>query len=385
MTLDRETGGNDAVEPFVIDVPGDVLVDLRRRLLATRWPDPEPVDDWSQGVPLAYLRDICQTWAQDYDWRAREARMNQVPQFRTEIDNLDIHFLHVRSPEPDAMPLLLTHGWPGSFVEFLDVVGPLSDPVAHGGDRRDAFHVVCPSLPGYGFSAKPTEPGWGIGRIAQAWTELMRRLGYSRYGAQGGDWGSAVTASIANVDPDHCLGIHLNMVPHAIVGREASTPDEQAALADIKRYQRWDAGYSTQQSSRPQTLGYGLTDSPSAQAAWIVEKFWAWSDCDGHPEHAFSREQMLDNVMIYWVTGTATSSARLYWESFHGMRLQPVTIPTGIAVFPKEIIKPIRRWAESTFPNIVHWTEQPRGGHFAAFEQPQLFVDDVRTFFRNVR
>ncbi len=378
-------GGTGVIEPFRIDVSGEVLADLRRRLLTTRWPDPEPVDDWSQGVPFAYLRDICQTWADDYDWRARERRMNQVPQFRTEIDNLAIHFLHVRSPEPEAMPLVLTHGWPGSFVEFLDVVGPLSDPVAYGGDARDAFHVVCPSLPGFGFSDKPTETGWNVDRIARAWMGLMERLGYSTYGAQGGDWGSAVTASMAHLDPDRCRDIHLNMVPHAIVGRDATTSEEETALADIKRYQRWDAGYPTQQGSRPQTLGYGLSDSPSARAAWIIEKFWAWSDCDNHPEHAFTREQLLDNVMVYWVTGTATSSARLYWESFHGMRLRPVTVPTGIAAFPKEIIKPVRRWAESTFPNIVHWTEQAKGGHFAAFEQPKLFVDDVRTFFRGIR
>jgi pimeloyl-ACP methyl ester carboxylesterase len=376
------------VEPFRIDVPDPDLADLRDRLARTRWPEAETVDDWSQGIPLAYVQDLCRYWATDYDWRARERYLNGFPQFRTTIDGLGIHFLHVRSPEPDALPLVLTHGWPGSVVEFHKVIGPLTDPVAHGGSAADAFHVVCPSLPGYGFSDRPSASGWKVPRIADAWAVLMARLGYDRYGAQGGDWGSSVTTSLGRQDAEHVAGIHLNMVialPDPSMGE--FTPREQAAIESFTHYQRQEAGYSTQQSTRPQTLGYGLVDSPAGQAAWIVEKFWAWTDCHGHPENVLTRDELLDNVMLYWIPGTGASSARLYWESFTDFdtKLAPVPVPTGVAIFPKEISRPSRRWAEPRFTDIRQWNELDKGGHFAAFEQPDAFVDEVRSFFRLVR
>ncbi len=376
------------VKPFRISVGNDVLADLKSRLQRTRWPEAELVDDWSQGAPLKWIKEVCQYWADGYDWRNREALLNRFAQFTTEIDGLDIHFLHVRSPHPEAMPLIITHGWPGSVVEFHKVVEPLTNPTAHGGDHGDAFHVVCPSLPGFGFSAKPTTIGWDVDHIASAWATLMDRLGYARYGAQGGDWGSAVTTSLGATDASHCAGIHVTL---AMAARPAvdgqPTPEEARALRGIKQYRDWDSGYSKQQSTRPQTLGYGLTDSPSGQAAWILEKFWAWTDCDGHPENIFGRDELLDNVMLYWVTGSAASSARLYWESFRPARgtAHTVTIPTGVAVFPKEIIPPVRKWMESSYTDIRHWSEMPKGGHFAAFEQPDLFVSDVRAYFRMLR
>jgi epoxide hydrolase len=378
-----------AIRPYRISVGDDVLDDLRARLRRTRWPDAEPVDDWSQGVPLKWIQNICGYWADEYDWRSREAHLNRFAQFSTEIDGLDIHFVHVRSPHPDALPLLITHGWPGSIVEFHKVIGPLTDPASHGGNAADAFHVVCPSLPGFGFSAKPTTTGWGVDRIASAWALLMDRLGYLRYGAQGGDWGSAITTALGAQDANHCAGIHITLAmgtrPNIVEGQ--ATPEEARALQGIKYYADWDSGYSKQQSTRPQTLGYGLTDSPSGQAAWVLEKFWAWTDCDGNPENILSRDELLDNVMLYWVPATAASSARLYWESFGPKRrtAHRVTVPTGVAVFPKEIIAPVRRWMEASYTNIRHWSEMPKGGHFAAFEQPDLFVRDVRAFFRTLR
>ena len=377
----------DGMHEFKIDVPDAELDDLRDRLRRTRWPERETVDDWSQGIPLAYVQELCAYWADDYDWRAREARLNSFAQVRTEIDGLGVHLLHVRSPHDDALPLVLTHGWPGSVVEFLDVIGPLTDPTAHGGVASDAFHVVCPSLPGYGFSDRPTTTGWDVERIGAAWAELMARLGYDRYGAQGGDWGAMVTTSVGQQDPDHVVGIHLNM-PVATPDPETFgelTEFEQRSLADLGVHREWGTGYSKQQSTRPQTLGYGLVDSPVAQCAWIVEKFWAWTDNDGHPEDALTRDQMLDNVMLYWLTRTGASSARLYWESFRTPRLGPVDVPTGCSIFPKEIIRMSRRWIEKRFTDVRYYHEVERGGHFAAFEQPQLFVDEVRAFFRLVR
>jgi pimeloyl-ACP methyl ester carboxylesterase len=376
-----------AIEPFQIRASDAQLDDLRRRLRATRWPERECVDDWSQGIPLAYVQDVCAYWAEKYDWRAREARLNRFPQFRTQIDGLGIHFLHVRSKHADALPLVISHGWPGSIVEFHKVIEPLTDPTAHGGDARDAFHVVCPSLPGYGFSDKPSRSGWRAERIAQAWAELMPRLGYSRYAAQGGDWGAFVTICIGIQDPEHCAGIHLNMpiaAPDPATMNDL-TEAEKSALAALQHYDRWDSGYSKQQSTRPQTLGYGLTDSPAGQAAWILEKFWAWTDCNGHPENVLTRDELLDNVMLYWLPATAASSARLYWESFGNPSMAEVNVPTGCSIFPKEIIRFSRRWAEKRFRNIVHWNDMPRGGHFAAFEQPELFVKEVRAALRHVR
>ena len=374
------------IRPFRIDVPDDDLADLRRRLSATRWPEAECVDDWSQGMPLAYARELATYWADGYDWRAREAALNRFDQFITEIDGLDIHFIHQRSPHADAFPLIITHGWPGSVAEFQKVIEPLTDPTAYGGRVEDAFHVVCPSLPGYGFSGKPATTGWGVGKVAEAWETLMVRLGYDRYGAQGGDWGAAVTTVIGQ-NRGHCEAIHTNM-PIALPpagGLENPTEEEQQALAALAHYRRWDSGYAKQQSTRPQTLGYGLVDSPVAQMAWIVEKFWSWMDCDGHPENVLSRDELLDNVMMYWVTRSGASSARMYWESLGSFRPGPrVDLPTGVASFPKEIGRSPRSWCEANY-RITRWTTMPRGGHFAAFEQPELFTEDLRAFFATVR
>ncbi len=381
------TGMSSDVRPFRIDVSDEQLTDLRDRLSRTRWPEAETVDDWSQGLPLSYLRELCTYWADEYDWRRAERRINAYPQFTTEIDGLDLHFLHVRSPQPDALALVITHGWPGSIVEFLKVIGPLTDPVAHGGDAADAFDVVCPSLPGYGFSGKPTGTGWGVERIAGAWAELMARLGYPRYGAQGGDWGSAVTAAVGQQDPGHLAGIHLNMpiVAPRSIDLEGLTEAEEVSLEERARFHQWETGYSNLQSTRPQTVGYGLVDSPAAQCAWIVEKFRAWTDCDGHPEHVLTRDELLDNVMLYWLPATGASSARLYWESFRRANTEPVAVPTGCSIFPKEVLRMSRRWVATRFTDIRYWNELDRGGHFAAFEQPELFVGELRDFFRLVR
>jgi epoxide hydrolase len=358
-------------------VPEAALDDLRARLRGTRWPEAETVGDWSQGVPLAYLRELCGYWAEGYDWRATEARLNALPQFRTEIDGLGIHLLHVRSSREDALPLVLTHGWPGSVVEFLSVVGPLSEPGA------DAFHVVCPSLPGYGFSDKPAEPGWGVERIAAAWAQLMARLGYDRYVAAGSDWGTSVSASLGRQDPAHVAGIHL--VPPLAAPFGEPTEDERVALADRESADA-DAGYSAVHATRPQTIGYGLVDSPVGLCAWIVEKLRAWSDRE------LTRDELLDVVMLYWLPGTGASSARLYWESIGMVRellttpgIDPVGVPTGCSIFPKENPRPSRRWAERRFSDIRYWNELPRGGHFAAYEEPALFVDELRAFVRVLR
>ena len=377
---------NTNVEPFRIAVPDEVLTDLRTRLAATRWPEAECVDDWSQGIPLAYTKELAAYWGTDYDWRTREAALNRFDQYTTEIDGLGIHFIHQRSPHADAFPLLITHGWPGSIVEFQKVIAPLTDPTAHGGRAEDAFHVVCPSLPGYGFSEKPSASGWNVERIAAAWETLMVRLGYDRYGAQGGDWGSAVTTQVGR-NVGHCAGIHTNFPTGSPTAEAKNNPtdEDRAAFAGLNHYRQWDNGYFKQQATRPQTLGYGLVDSPTAQLAWIVEKFWSWTDCDGHPEHALGRDEMLDNVTLYWVTATGASSARLYWESMAAFRSGGrVELPTGVASFPKEVGPIPRAWCEHNY-NITHWTAMPRGGHFAAFEQPDLFVEDVRKFFATVR
>lgn len=366
------------IRPFRIAIPQSDLDDLRERLSRTRWPDRECVRDWSQGIPLDYVRELAAYWADGYDWRAREERLNRFEQFVTEIDGLDIHFIHRRSPNPDALPLVMTHGWPGSVAEFSKVIEPLSED----------FHIVCPALPGYGFTGKPTSTGWTVERIATAWDTLMKRLGYQRYGAQGGDWGAMVTSQIGRNGGSHlsgCIGIHLNMPIAAPTGPlDNPTPAELAALEAFSYYEKWDSGYSKQQSTRPQTLGYGLADSPVGQLAWIVEKFWAWTDCDGHPENALSKDEMLDDVMLYWLTNSGASSARLYWESFGKLTRGKVEVPTGVAAFPKEIMKAPRNWCEARY-NITHWTDMPRGGHFAAYEQPELFTEDVRAFFCTVR
>jgi len=375
-----------AVTPFRLAVPDADLDDLRERLERTRWPEPETVDDWSQGPPLAHVQELCAYWAQEYDWRVVEARLNGLGQFRTEIDGLGIHFLHVRSPHMGAQPIVLTHGWPGSVIEFLDTIDRLVDPP----DPADAFHVVCPSLPGYGFSDRPTGPGWTVQRVAAAWAELMARLGYACYGAAGSDWGTTVSTWIGKLDPEHVVGIHL--VPPLAAPDPATFDDltdaEQAALADLERGQRDGDGYSMQQSTRPQTIGYGLVDSPALLAAWIGEKVHAWSD----PASEIPRDRLLDNLMLYWLPGTGASAARLYWESFRevqqtfaGETTDVVTVPVGCSIFPRENPRPSQRWAQRRFPDIRWWNEPPRGGHFAALEQPDLFADELRGFFRLVR
>ncbi len=373
------------IKPFVVDIPQQQLDELRLRLSLTRYPERETVADWSQGVPLDYLRELADYWQDGYDLRRLETRLNALPQYLATCDDLDIHFIHVRSPSPHARPLVLTHGWPGSVVEFLKVIGPLSDPAAHGGNPADAFHVVCPSLPGYGFSDKPAATGWDVVKIASTWSRLMAALGYPRYFAQGGDWGCAVTSSIAQQDPG-CLGIHLNMAtvrPNQDQLGELTTTEHQA-MVDMKYYQDWDSGYAKLQATRPQTLGYGLVDSPVGQLAWIVEKFWAWTDCNGHPENALTKEEMLDNVMMYWLNAAAASSARLYWQSFASFIVGEVDTPTGFTVFPKEIFRSSRRWCANTYKNIHYWNEAEKGGHFAAFEQPEIFVAEVRDCFRSL-
>lgn len=375
------------IQPFQIEVPEQQLVDLRQRLALTRLPEKETPDDWSQGVPLSYMQEVLQYWQNDYDWRRCEARINEFPQFITSIDGLDIHFLHVRSAVEDAQPLVLTHGWPGSVLEFLKVIGPLTDPAAHGGSADDAFHVVCPTLPGFGFSGKPTATGWGVSKIAGAWAQLMQRLGYDRYVAQGGDWGSAVTCAMPAADPEHLQAIHINM---PIVSPDPDTmsdltDQEKDALAALQHYDQWDSGYSKQQSTRPQTIGYALVDSPVGQAAWILEKFWAWMDCQGHPENVLNRDELLDNVMLYWLTTAGASSARIYWESFNSGSMDPISVPAGISQFPKDIFRTSKRWAEKRFSNLIYWNALDSGGHFAAMEQPQQFVEEVRNCFQLIR
>lgn len=370
--------------PFRIYATNAELNDLAARLRTTRWPDRETVPGWEQGTPTEYLEDICRYWAEDYDWRAREAMLNRLDQYRAGVDGVGLHFVHVRSPHPDAMPLLLSHGWPGSIVEFAKVIPMLTDPVSHGGTADDAFHVVAPSLPGFGFSDKPMAAGTGIGRIAELFDRLMQGLGYGAYVAQGGDWGSAITTMIGAQDRGACLAIHVNMPIARPTATDLKDPDPaaQAGASALSAYQQVDSGYSKQQSTRPQSVSYGLSDSPAGQAGWILEKFWRWTDCDGHPENVLTRDELLDNIMMYWLPNTAASSARLYWESFgKPMEGLPVQLPTGCSLFPKEIFRPARSWAERTYANILYWQEMDRGGHFAAFEQPDLFVGELRRYF----
>jgi pimeloyl-ACP methyl ester carboxylesterase len=377
----------DAIEPLRIRVDDSVLEYLRARLAQTRFPDQIGGTGWEYGIPVDYLRDLVEYWRDTYDWRAQEARLRTLEHFRTEIDGQSIHFVHARSAHADAFPLLLTHGWPGSVVEFLDVVPRLTRPEAHGSTGADAFDVVAPSLPGYGFSEPTRTRGWDVARVARAFVELMRRLGYSRYGAQGGDWGAQVATRIGALDPEHCAAIHLNMpIGNRPEDPVALTEQDQADLAAIARFGREESGYANEQATKPQTLGVALNDSPAGLLAWIVEKFRAWSDCDGHPEHAFTRDQLITNVMVYWVTQTITSSARLYWEHQHAGEGVPayVGVPTGVARYPKEVLRFPRPWVELRY-NVTYWADMPRGGHFAAMEQPALFVEDLRRFFRTVR
>jgi epoxide hydrolase len=382
------TGSSADIVPFRIDFPETAVTDLRDRLRRTRWPEPETVDDWSQGTPLAYVRELCRYWWEEYDWRAAEARLNRFPQFTTAIDGLGIHFIHVRSSHADAVPLLMTHGWPGSVTEFQKVIGPLADPVAYGGSAADAFHVVCPSLPGFGYSGKPVRTGWGAERTADACDERMSRLGYQRYGAQGGDWGARLAMTLGRRCPEHLTGIHLNMVPFPEPSSTGDlTAEEQAALDALTRHRAQGSAYAAVQATRPQSIGYGLTDSPAALAAWITEKFQAWSDCGGDPSTVFTSDELLDNIMMYWMPATGASAARLYWESFASLTAdtRPVPVPAGCSVFPADIYRPSRRLAQPWFPDLRYWNELGKGGHFAAVEQPATFVSEVRAAFRYFR
>jgi pimeloyl-ACP methyl ester carboxylesterase len=377
------------IRPFRIEIPEAELDDLRERLARTRWPAELPGVGWSRGVPLGYLQGLIDYWGTTYDWRVHEARLNQFPQFTTTIDGQNIHFLHVRSPEPNALPLILTHGWPGSIVEFIGIIEPLTNPGAHGGDPADAFHLVAPSLPGFGFSGPLHEPGWDTRRVARAWAELMGRLGYQRYGAQGGDTGAIVSPQLGRIDSEHVVGVHANGLTVFPSGDPVELADltdrEQARLARLQQRGQEGAAYAMLQSTRPQTLAYGLADSPAGQLAWIVEKFKEWTDPAAElPENAVDRDQMLTNMMLYWLTNTGGSSAQMYYEgrSSWGHPEERSSVPTGVAVFPDDFS--IRRLVEREH-TIVHWSEFDRGGHFAAMEQPDLLVGDIRDFFRRFR
>jgi pimeloyl-ACP methyl ester carboxylesterase len=380
------------VEPFRIAVPDAVLADLRERLGRTRFPDEIPGSGWGYGTELAYMRQLVPYWRDRYDWRAAEARLNAFPQFRAQVGGLGIHFIHQRGVGPKPFPLVITHGWPGSVAEFQKILGPLTDPARHGGDAADAFDVVAPSMPGYGFSDHPREPGMEPGRIASLWAELMRGLGYARFGAQGGDWGAMVTTYLGAEHADVTAGIHLNMVvafpPDGPDAFANVTAEEMGDLAGLDEFLKKETGYQQIQGTKPQTLGYALNDSPAGLAAWIVEKFRAWSDCDGEVERRFTKDELLTNVMLYWATETATSSARLYCETMRAGRFPPrdvkVAVPTGCAIFPREIVRPPRAWAERVF-DVRRWTRFPAGGHFAAMEEPQALVEDIRAFFRSLR
>ncbi|MEK4274532.1 epoxide hydrolase family protein [Paenibacillus sp. FSL R7-0026] len=379
----------EQIQSFRVSVPQADLDDLKNRLERTRWPDELPGVGWDYGVPLNYVKELVNYWSKNYDWRKHEARLNEFPQFITTIDGENIHFLHVRSPEPNALPLLMIHGWPGSIVEFLNIIDPLTNPRFYGGNPEDAFHLVVPSIPGYGFSGPTQQSGMNIQRIAQMFIVLMERLGYQRYGVQGGDWGSFISQQIGLLNPDHIIGMHLNMLttfpPEDFKEVESLTKEEKERLEKLKHYDLELSGYMKIQATRPQTLAYALTDSPVGQLAWIVEKFKEWTDSTNLPEDAIDRDDIITNVMHYWLTGTAGSSARLYYETL--FKYDPSveneeisTVPTGVAVFQKDTMLPIRRFAERDH-KIIHWSEFKRGGHFAALEQPVLLMNDIKKFF----
>ena len=379
-------------EPFTIAIPDAALADLRNRLDQARWPAGEiPDSDWDYGANMAYIKQLVEYWRTEYDWRAQEHRMNQWPHFMLTIEGQRIHFLHIKGKGPKPLPLIVSHGWPGSFYEFMEAIGPLSDPAAHGGDPADAFDLVVPSLPGYGFSAPTQQRQVNTSRIADWFATLMTdALGYTQYGAQGGDWGALVTSRLGFAYPQNLVGIHLNMVgvaPHP-ANRQDLSAAEQAWIKEMGTWQRDETGYQGIQGTKPQTLAFGLNDSPVGLCAWIVEKFRTWSDCDGDPERSYSKDQLLTNVMIYWLTQTIHSSTRLYYEErHHPWRLgkeEKISVPTGFAAFPRELARPPREWAERAY-NVTHWTEMPAGGHFAAMEKPALLVEDIRAFFRKLR
>ena len=389
------------IRPFHFEIPQERLDDLRRRIAATRWPTKELVEDRSQGVQLATLQELARYWTTDYDWRKAEAKLNALPQFTTEIDGVEIHFIHVKSGHENALPLVMTHGWPGSVIELLEAIGPLTDPTAHGGDAEDAFDLVLPSLPGYGFSAEPTELGWNVGRIAQAWAELMNRLGYTRYVAQGGDVGAAVTDAMGRQAPEGLLGIHMNLLVTTLAGgpMPSESEEERAALDQINTFRTSGFGYFLEQATRPQTIGYALLDSPASLAAWMLDHdtdaYYKISSAfvDGEPSGNLTRDHILDNITLYWLTGTGASAARSYWENGQaqaaalaaGQAPPEVSLPVGFTQFPGEIFRAPRTWVEAGYPNVTYFNEADRGGHFAAWEEPELFSEEVRAAFGSLR
>jgi pimeloyl-ACP methyl ester carboxylesterase len=396
----EQPAGATAIRPFQVETSDEALEDLRRRVAAVRWPSDELVADRSQGVQLATTQALARYWTSEYDWRACEARLNALPQFTTEIDGVDVHFIHVRSPHENALPLIMTHGWPGSVIELLETIGPLTDPTAHGGSAEDAFDLVLPSMPGYGFSSEPTEVGWDAGRVARAWAELMRRLGYGRYVAQGGDQGASVTNAMGQQAPDGLLGIHMNLLLAGLAGgyHEAQpSEEERAALAAIATFNTSGKGYFIEQATRPQTIGYALLDSPVALASWILDhdtdSYYKISRAflDGQPSGDLTQERILDNITLYWLTGTGVSAARSYWEGARaaalaaGQALPQVSLPVGYTTFPGEIFRAPRSWVEKTYPNVTYFNEVDKGGHFAAWEEPELFSAELRAAFSSLR
>ena len=398
----RAADEDPTIRPFHVSVPEEDFAELRRRVQATRWPEKETVTDQSQGVQLATMQELARYWTTDYDLRRVEARLNALPQFTTEIDGVVVHFIHVRSPHEDALPLVMTHGWPGSVIEMLDSVGPLTDPPAHGGSAEDAFDLVLPSLPGYGFSSEPADLGWDLGRTARAWAELMNRLGYDRYVAQGGDVGAGVTDAMGRQAPDGLLGIHTNLLVTALGALDSlpvQTDEERAALAAIRTFQSSGIGYFTEQATRPQTIGYTLLDSPAALAAWMLDHDTdayykiARAFVDGQPSGNLTRDNILDNITLYWLTGTGASAARSYWEAYGPDAAAaaapasppPVSLPAGFTTFPGEIWRTPRSWVENSYPNLTYFNEVDKGGHFAAWEEPELFATEIREAFRSLR
>jgi pimeloyl-ACP methyl ester carboxylesterase len=397
---DQAKAETDAIRPFDVEIPEGDLENLRRRLAGTRWPSKELVDDREQGVQLATLRELARYWTVDYDWRKVEAKLNALPQFTTEIDGVEIHFIHVRSKHEDALPLVMTHGWPGSVIELLETIGPLTDPTAHGGRAEDAFHLVLPSLPGYGFSAEPAELGWNVGRVAQAWAELMRRLGYDRYVAQGGDVGAAVTDTLGRQAPQGLLGIHMNLLVTVLAGPPpAESEEERAAAEQVATFRESGFGYFLEMATRPQTIGYAQLDSPVALAAWLLDhdtdSYYKISRAfvDGEPAGNLTREHIVDNITLYWLTGTGASAARSYWEdgkaqaeaSASGQAPPDVSLPVGFTTFPGEIWRTPRSWVENSYPTVTYFNEVDKGGHFAAWEEPELFSEEIRAAFKSLR
>jgi pimeloyl-ACP methyl ester carboxylesterase len=387
------------IRPFHVEFPEEAIADLRGRIAATRWPSKELVADRSQGVQLATAQALARYWLDGYDWRKCEAKLNALPQFKTEIDGVDVHFIHVRSEHENALPVIITHGWPGSIIEMLEIIGPLTDPTAHGGSTEDAFDVVIPSIPGYGLSAEPTEPGWWAGRVAKDWPELMKRLGYDHYVAQGGDVGAAVTDAMGRIAPEGLLGIHTNLFVPGLAGAKFSeeTEEEKAAVAAMAAFRATGFGYFLEQSTRPQTIGYGLLDSPVELAAWLLDHDTdayykiASAFVDDKPSGNLTRDHILDNITLYWLTGTGTSAARSYWESAQataknaGQAPPPMNLPFGFTTFPGEIWKTPRSWVEAAYPNVIYFNEVDKGGHFAAWEEPELFSEEIRAAFRSLR